>query len=371
MSGTGGQYFPSADTGMGSFDFSSLFPDELYSANLTLTQAIYQGGQAAAALRAARLARKLAAKGVDLSRVGTTYAVKLAYAGVLLRDAFLQVATEGTDLAERHLKDVKARRAAGFITEFEELQARVQLSNAEAQRIRARTGLQTARDNLLGFLPWKLGRELALTDTLEGIAPSGEPPPLAELIALASKLRPELALAGYTEKLNAVSHSVSTAGLRPTLGLQAGYTGTGPTDPFDEDFEYDWTVGLQLRIPLFDGLAAQGKRRQALAALEQARSERASLEDDVEREVRTAYWRVQTAREFVSSQKEAVGLAEEAVRQAGARYRNGLVTEVVEQEARVGLAQARTNLAQARFELFSSSLELDRAAGLLEAPAAD
>jgi len=64
-----------------------------------------------------------------------------------------------------------------------------------------------------------------------------------------------------------------------------------------------------------------------------------------------------TARELVESQSENVRQALEAVRQAELRYREGLVTELVEKEARLGLTQARTNLAQALFEVLPRDLE--------------
>jgi outer membrane protein TolC len=80
--------------------------------------------------------------------------------------------------------------------------------------------------------------------------------------------------------------------------------------------------------------------------------------------------RLATAAESVGSQREAVELAREAVRQAEARYRNEFVTELVVEEARLGLSMARTGYAQAVFDHFMASLDLDVAAGSLRLPAA-
>ena len=123
-----------------------------YSANLTLTQLVYNGGQVNAGLRAAALAEKQAARGVDLTRVGAVYAARQSYAHVLAQKALLEVATESVALAASYLDDVKARREAGMLTRLEELQAEVQHENAKASRIRARAGLRMARDGLLRLL---------------------------------------------------------------------------------------------------------------------------------------------------------------------------------------------------------------------------
>jgi outer membrane protein len=342
-----------------------------YTANLTLSQLVYNGGQVSAALRAAAVFEQQSLRGHALSRVSVAYAARLTYASVLAQKAMLDVAAESVDLAARHLRDTRARRTAGFLTEFEELQASVQLQNAEAARIRARAALRTARDSMLRLLGLDLGREIELTDSLEALAAEGSVSTLRSYLDAAGEKRLEIEITQMASELSGLAYQVSAAGMRPTLAIQAGYVGTSGLEYWHEDFTYDWTLGAQLRIPIFDGLAASGKRRQARAEFEQAKIRLESLRRDVEREVRSAYWRFETAREYVASQVRNVSEAVYAEKLAEDRFRQGLVTSIAKEQARLGLVQAKTNLAQARFELFSSMLELQRAAGLLAAPEGD
>jgi len=360
-SGTGGLYPP--QFAMGLPDYSSI-----YQTDLTVSQLVYQGGQVQAGLRAARVAERQAARSHRLALVGVTCAARTACAGVLLQQAFLDAAREAVELAERHLKDVRARKTAGTATEFEELQALVQLKNAEAAQFRARTAAQDARDRLLRLVGLDQGRELVITESLAELGPKKELLPLGEYLAHAKSSRLELKLAEDMRELRGIALEVSTASRRPTISVQFAYAATSDEPYFSEGYEFDWRFGLQFRWTLFDGLQAAGKRAQARAELDQAELERQGLLRDIEYEVRSAYWRARTARELVESQSENVRQALEAVRQAELRYREGLVTELVEKEARLGLTQARTNLAQALFEQFAASVELERASGLVEPP---
>jgi outer membrane protein TolC len=85
--------------------------------------------------------------------------------------------------------------------------------------------------------------------------------------------------------------------------------------------------------------------------------------------VRSAFRRLGPAREALDAAAEGMKQAEEAVRQAGVRYRNGLIEELKLKEAMLGLALAGTDLAEARFELYRSMLDLQKAAGMVEVPA--
>jgi len=345
--------------------------DESYSSSLTITQAIYQGGLVRAGLEAARLSASQAETGHELARTGTAYAVRAAYAAVRLREEFAEVAAEAAGLARRHLTDVEARRAAGTVTDFEVLQARVQVRNAETAEVQARAAVDLARAFFLRGIGLGQGRELVLMDELD-YRPA-EPPSLADLIESAADsagggLRAELRSLDIGIRLQELAVRVSTAGRRPMVGFQASWFASSSHDWFDDQYEYDWRAGLTIALPVFDGLAAAGKRRQAFAALEQLRLRRQSLLRDIEYQLRSALSRVRTSREAVESQVENVAQAQEAVRQAEVRYKNEMISEIVVREAQLGLTQARTSYAQAVFEHFMATLDLDLAAGRLAVP---
>ncbi|MHC5057568.1 MAG: TolC family protein [Planctomycetota bacterium] len=356
--------------------------DSLYQADLTLTQLVYQGGQVRAGLAAARVARDRATVDYQFTTTQVVYAARISYALVLARAELLDAAAESLGLARKFLDDVSSRRDAGQATDFDVLQASVRVKNAEAEEVRARTALQVSRAELLRVMGVDQGAEVELTDDLLGLASSltGDKPPDLLRTYVATALGPtrggvrgqgarlDLQAADLSVDLQRIVESVSTASRRPTVAIEAASLGSGMHGFFDEGFDFSWRAGVFVRVPIFDGFAARGKQAQALAELAQTELTRDSLSRDIELEVRSAYWRLQSAREFLASAMENVTQAREAVRQADARYRNGLIAELTLDEARVGLAQARTNDAQARFGLYRGMLDLKRASGLIELP---
>ncbi|MHC4249896.1 MAG: TolC family protein [Planctomycetota bacterium] len=356
--------------------------DSLYQADLTVTQLVYQGGQVRAGLAAARVTKDLANVNLQHTSTETVYVARISYAVVLVRQELLDAAAESLALARKFLDDVRSRRDAGQATDFDVLQASVRVRNAEAGEVRARTALQVSRAELLRVMGVDQGAEVELTDDLESMTSSfaGDRPPGPLSSHVATALGPtrggvraqgarlDLQAADLSVGLQRIVESVSTAGRRPTVAIEAASLGSGMHGFFDEGFDFSWRAGVSVRVPIFDGFAARGKRAQALAELAQARLARDSLARDIELEVRSAYWRLQSAREFLASASENVTQAREAVRQADARYRNGLIAELSLDEARVALAKARTNDSQARFELYRAMLDLERASGLIELP---
>ena len=352
------------------FTFPGLDTSNYYNASLMLSQVIYQA-EVRYGLKAARLAVEQAEISKGLAHVGIAYGVRAAYAAALVQEAFWGAAVESVGLAHRQLADVQAKRRAGTVTDFEVLQESVQLRNAQALEIKARSGARLGLTRLLRVLGLDQGIDVELTDRLT--YKPDELPPLEGLLARAAgeggsrpPARVELRVMDKAIDLQRISVAVATAGRKPSVFARAGYVGGGFKDWFHEDFLVDAQASVTLSWTLFDGFRARGKRTQAMAQLEQLRLKRSSLVRDIEYEIRSALSRVRTARESVESQTETVGQAREAVRQAQVRYENGFVTELVVERARLGLAQVRTGLAQAKFDHFMAALDLRKAAGTLE-----
>ena len=124
-----------------------------------------------------------------------------------------------------------------------------------------------------------------------------------------------------------------------------------------------WNVGVQINIPIFDGLATRASVRQAKSGLEQLQLAKRRTIDFVEFEVRTAYLNLTQAKSSIDVQKETVAQAEESMRIANLRYENGMLTSVELTDAQLALAQAEVNHLQARHDYVVEFARLERAVG--------
>ena len=145
-----------------------------------------------------------------------------------------------------------------------------------------------------------------------------------------------------------------------TAVLQPFYNSTTPaisTVP-----ETGWQAQLVLTIPLFDGGARYGLRRERSAAYEEAKAQLEGLLRQARSDVRTAFEAVRRADESIASARQAARLAHDALEMTMLAYREGAINdlEVVDAQRRARDADVTALVAedtarQARIDLLAAS----------------
>jgi outer membrane protein TolC len=132
---------------------------------------------------------------------------------------------------------------------------------------------------------------------------------------------------------------------------------------------HGWNVGGQLTWALFDGGLTVGKVQQAKALYKKSRTELENRSRQIELDVRTAYSDFLEAKEVLDSQTKVQEQAEEALREANARFDAGTGTQLDVLDAETSLTQARTTQVQALHDYAAARARLERAIGAELAPA--
>ena len=341
-------------------------PDkEMYVGWLSLTQVIYQGGLVRAGIAAARINRRMAGEGVKGRRKEVAFGVKLAYYDVKLAGALLRVAEQSLELARSHRKDVELKLEKGAASEFELLRATVQVQNLLSSRLRAKKGLELAREKLLSELDLPRGTRVVLTDALPEVVKAAD---FETELGRARASRTELRLADLEIQLYELNVVRARAGQRPHVNFIFRWGDEMYKGPFWEEWDPTWSATLALRVPIFDGLQTRGRIIQAEATVKALHEKRRGLKRMVELELRAALSSLEMGRQFLEAQSHNVEQAGEALRLAQARFREGMATQLEVQDARLALSQAETNLARARYDLAKAGLEIERATGEVELP---
>lgn len=104
---------------------------------------------------------------------------------------------------------------------------------------------------------------------------------------------PELQVLELRRRMEEASVSAASARRLPTLGLRAGYTNYG-RDRFDL-FQDEWRVGIDFRMPLFDGFQARSAVTGALKGVEIARLRYQSMLEAKRTRVRELATQLETA----------------------------------------------------------------------------
>jgi outer membrane protein TolC len=339
-----------------------------YSIGATLRQPIFRGGAIGAGIRAARIYRYSADEQVSATMQGVIFEVRKHYLDALLARELARVSEGDVGVARRHLADVEKKNAQGVASDFEVLRARVEITNIEAQLIQRQNEFHLAQSALLRTMGVSQESKVNLSDKLvyEPVQPS-----LAEAVAKAFESRPDLLLAELGVRLQREAVKVAKARWWPEVDLvfSERYTKPDPHSSMLIEWGSAWSSGVQATYPLFDGFRAAGRLRQEKAALKQRQIELVSAEEQALLDVKQALFSIDDASRFVKSQADNLTRAGEGLRLAEVGYREGVNTEVQVLDARQALSQTQALYYQAVYSYTLARLGLERATGVLRAPA--
>lgn len=286
-----------------------------------------------------------------------------AYYGYL--DAKAQLAAQQTTIDERKafLDAAEARHRAGVATIADVLQARTALSQATLTRDTIEGNLRTIEGVLattmglpattrfdFGELPLEVPSQ-KVTETVDA------------LIGQAVTRRPDLAASrALAERARARVQEVRAQGL-PTISVasSAGFTQSGTRDS-----DTPYSAGVSLRFPLFTGFRNTYDVRAAEARAQIANENVRALEQDVNLQVWTSYYALQTATTRLATVRDLLASAQQSATVATERYRAGVGSVLDLLTAESALEIARAQEVQARTDWFVAVAQLAHDTGSLK-----
>ncbi|HKO57332.1 MAG TPA: TolC family protein [Thermoanaerobaculia bacterium] len=286
-----------------------------------------------------------------------------AYYGYL--DAKALLAAQEATIKERRtsLDAAEARHRAGIATIADVLQARTALSQATLNRDTIEGNLRTIEGLLattmglpattrfdFGELPLEIPAR-QVTETVDA------------LIARAVEQRPDLAASrARAEQARARVQEVRAQGL-PTISVASsvGYTRIGTRDS-----NTPYSAGVSLRFPLFTGFRNTYDIRAAEARAQVAGENVRALEQDVNLQVWTSYYALQTATTRLATARDLLASAQQSADVAADRYKAGVGSILDLLTAESALESARAQEVQARTDWFVAVAQLAHDTGSLK-----
>lgn len=284
-----------------------------------------------------------------------------AYTRALQASARVEAARADVALAESLLELADNQREAGTGTAIEVTRARVELANQRQVLLSAESESRRTRLELLQIMNLSLDTPLVLADDLETLPI--ETVDLADPVQLALGSRADFQAQRGREEQALKQYEAVRAERWPSLYGLADYGALGASPA---DSRATRSVGIDLRVPIFDGGRRQARTQEAQSELDQERLRTDELQRSIDLEVRLAMDEIETARAQVEVSADGLGLASEELARAERRYRAGVTTnvELVGAQARLERARENSILAQARLHL--AEIELGRATGTVE-----
>jgi outer membrane protein TolC len=341
---------------------SGLFSDlpfgreHAYTASFSGSQLLFSGGRAGAALNIARDYRSAAEAGLVQQEAQIQLQIRSAYYQALLAQEIAAIAQAALEQAEAFYQQEELRLRAGQASELEAMRAEVARDNLEPQVVQGRNAADLAMLNLKRLVNIPLTQPLRLTTSLQvpEIPDSSAVRPSDELVRAQ-----EASLTAVEEQVDIRQQQVRIArgAYLPNISLSSAYARQlYPNDPFtfNDPWQTDWTVSLQVSLPIFSGFRRAAELGQARVQLEQSRLQLAQLREAVQLQYEQAYGEKRRALSAMQARQRTVDVAQRVYDLTVLRYERGLATQLEVSDARLSLLQARTNLAQAISDFYTA-----------------
>jgi outer membrane protein TolC len=341
----------------------SIVPEDTYSAGLSIQQPLFMWGMIYNNYKQSKLSLEAARQELETVKQQVILDVTTSFYGVLLTAELVKVTGMAVDQVQAHVKTAQDLVDAGVATNFDLLRAKVQLANTKSQFIRVQNALKLAKDALKNTI----GIDLDSQINVEGkLVYSPLEVDLSQLINSALENRPEIKQLQFQEQVGEKFVSLAKAGNKPNLVFVGNYNyesnADTPGDLFDGDeWKDSWNVTLALQIPIFDGLKTRSQVKQAKSGLRQIQIGKEQLIDGIGLEVRAAFFGLQESSELLKAQAETVQQAQESLRIANLRYKNGMITNVELMDAELAFTQAQTNQFNALHDYVIAVAKLEKA----------
>lgn len=289
-------------------------------------------------------------------------AVIESYLPVLLIEENINLLDKNISNLEKLFFETREFYKAGFAEQLDMDRQELSLANLQVERENLLRQKELAVANLKFVIGYPLEEPLSVTDNLEAMLLEATDEALVADIDLLR--RPEFELLNQAILMNEFNIKLNKAGYLPTLrafgNVQQQYQGQDFQSGFWAPSSF---VGLNLNVPIFDGLGKKAKIQRAQLDLETAKNQQKDLERAITLEVKNARTNYFNARRRLNSQQNNLGLAERIYQTAQVKYREGIGSSLEINQAEQSLYATQSNYMQALYDLLLAKAKLEMALG--------
>jgi outer membrane protein len=293
------------------------------------------------------------------ARHQTADAVARAYLTALRAQAHIDAQQANVSLAEALVKLAGNQKDAGTGTGIDVTRARAQLANERQRLLAARNDFDRASLLLLRAINAPLAARVKLTDVL-ALQPLDTAGAEAAIRA-AQEARPDVKAQQQRELVARLQRQAVERERLPSLVAAGDYGVIGPT--FQENAYPTRSVGLALRVPLWDGGRREARRAESMITQRQEAIRTRDLARQVELEIRLALESIESAKAQVEAASEGLTLTENELAQARRRFEAGFAPSLEVTDAQTRLARARDNRIAALYLYNLARLDFQTAMG--------
>jgi outer membrane protein TolC len=338
----------------------SIGPFSYFDARVGVSQSLFDW-KSIQSERAARQSVKSAEYTYKDARDLVVLAVGYTYLEAIADEARVETAEAQVKTAQALSDQASDQVTAGTSPAIDALRAKVELQTRQQQLIQARNNLSIQKLTVARVIGLAPGQEFDLADKspyqpFEGLM-------LEDALKRAYASRSDYQAALADTRAAEYGRKAAAAGYLPSLSFSADY-GTGGAHPSNATQVYD--VKGTLTIPIFLGGSVHGDVLQADARLEQRRERLENLRAQIDSDVRTALFNLQSSAQQVDVARSNIDLAEQTLEQSRDRFSAGVTDTVEVTQSQETVASAHEQYISSLYNFNLSKISLARALGIAE-----
>ncbi len=333
-----------------------------YEAKLQVTQILFNSA-VFRGIGASEIYRQAAEVNLKSTAAKTILDVKKAFFGLLLAEEMNQIALSSLENIANHVKSTQAMFRQGLASEFNAMQAEVQLENFRPIVLSSENALKNAKEGLklvIGIdtkIDIDARGNLEFTDNVSN--------DLQELIELARKNN--LDIKGLSKKadVDEAFIDLDLSEYWPSIVAFGNVSLNGASNTFDFMHYNSSMVGISFQINLFNGNRTRQKVQQSTINMFQTREQVNNLKDFVALQMKDKFNQLEQVRQTLAAQERNVELAQKSYSIAEVRFREGTATQLELMNAELQLRQARANRLQSVYSFITAKADIENLTGQL------
>jgi len=316
------------------------------------------------ALQARDAVMNLAKTNARLTEEGVRYNVQRAYYGLVVAKRQFAILSSSLINARSSLHDISELYKSGFSEKIDVDRATVQVNNLSTDSLRTSNLLIVSEQLLKYQMGMDINQPVVLTDTsLEAnvlrIEQTASNSFSYEDRTDYKLLNNQLTLNEYDLKRHKYSGLPSLNGI-----FNAGYNyASNDFGKLFDRFPYNSLAGIQLNVPIFDGLQRRNRVKQAKFTIEKTQNSIADLKLYIDFQVAQSRSTLKNARLAMENQQRNLELANVVLDLSRRKYKAGVGSSLEVNQAQIELLQAQNNYFQSMLDVFNSQTDLQRALG--------
>ncbi len=344
-----------------SFGGFSMGSEDNYLARISATQPVFAWGKILNGYRMARCGERLAEANLEKTRGNVVFNVKKLFYTVILSKRLFEISKETKDVMKDHFETTQRLYVEGKASQLDVSRAKVQMINAETDALKAKSGMELAKKNLLNAIGYDSSSGVEIEGDLKEIEIPDEN--LSSLEETALLHRPEMREISERKTMSQILLKLARAQNRPSVSVIYNYEYSKPFQYFENRWAGSWNFDAFLNFPIFSGLSNFAKASQAKAEISQVAEREKLLRKEIKLEVEKAYLDRENAFERVKTQKENVSAARENFEIMKKRFSLGLVSDIELRDTQLALSRAEVEYVTALYDLNVAAAELEKVLG--------